>query len=255
MPRRTFALLAALAALPAALGAQRPPETPWQPPQWGEKQEVPVVGWVGGGLALALPVGEFANYVNVGGGFSGFGALPLSEDGAVSLRLDATFLLYGSETRRVPLSTTVQLVTVDVTTSNQIFGLAVGPQLSRPRGGVRPYVTAQVGFSYFATTSSVGGTHDADPFATSTNFDDFTLALRGGGGVWVRLSRGPTPVWLDLSAQYVRNGRVQYLREGSITFSGTGAPIYHPIESETHLWLVQAGVAVGLHSKGAGFHP
>lgn len=250
MTTRTALLLClTLAALPGAAAAQKPYVPRPIAPLGDEADADRIVAWGGGGLVLALPVGEFSRYVNVGGGLNLFGALPLARRGAASIRLDATFLIYGSETRRAPLSGTVQLVTVEVTTSNQIIGLAIGPQLTATSGGIRPYVNGQVGFSYFATVSSVRGTNDVEDFARSTNFDDITLALRGGAGVWLRLTHGRTPVWLDLSAEYVRNGRVQYLREGSITFDQTGAPIYHPIESETHLWQVQVGIAVGAPAR------
>jgi hypothetical protein len=160
-------------------------------------------------------------------------------------------LIYGSETRRVPLAPSgpLALVNVDVTTSNVIVNLGIGPQLTATRGAIRPYVNGEIGFSYFGTSSSVEGTHDVEPFASSTNFDDFTFALRGGGGLWILLSNRRTPVSLDLSAHYIRNGRVSYLREGSITFDTDGAPVYHPIESETNLWLVQAGVSIGLQPR------
>lgn len=206
----------------------------------------PTIGWSGASLGVALPVGQFANYVNLGGGLNAFAALKLARDGAASIRTDLSFLLYGSETRHTPLSNTVQLVNVDVTTQNTIFSFGIGPQLTATRGAIRPYAVGQVGFSYFATVSSVSGSGDVETFASSTNFDDVTFALRGGGGLWIRLSPA---VALDLSAHFINNGRVQYLREGSITFDATGAPIYHPIESETNLWIVHAGVSVGIQPR------
>lgn len=242
---RTALLLLALA--PAAALAQKPPrpipDAP-PPPDYGPARSF---GWAGGGLTLALPSGEFKNYVHVGGGLTGFAAVKLDPEGALSLRLDGTFLIYGSETRRVPLGGgALSLVTVDVTTSNTIFSMNLGPQLTATRGPIRPYALGGVGFSYFWTGSSVSGTEHSRPFASSTNFGDATLALRAGGGVWLQVGHGRTPLWLDLGAQYVRNGRVSYLREGSITFDALGNAAYSPIRSETHLWLIHLGGAVGL---------
>jgi len=247
MKTRAWLVAVAVLAVPAAVRAQdkRPPDLRGAYPD-GPRG---TVGFAGGGLALALPVGQFGNYVSVGGGFNGFAGVKLARDGAASIRLDGTFLIYGSETRHVPLSSTVQLVTVDVTTSNLIFNVGVGPQLTATRGAIRPYVNGEVGFSYFGTVSSVRGSHNMESFAESTNFDDFTFALRGGGGLWIQLARGRTPVALDLSAHYIRNGRVSYLREGSISFDLGGAPIYHPIESETNFWLAQIGVSLGLRPR------
>jgi hypothetical protein len=248
MTRTSVLLAAALGILPSLASAQQARSLDDAAPQDHRPAPGRTIGWAGGSLALALPVGEFSNYVKVGGGANGFFAWRLAADGAASIRVDGTFLIYGSETRRVPLAPSgpLSLVDVDVTTSNMIASMGIGPQLTATRGAIRPYVNGEVGFSYVGTSSSVSGSGDGDSFANSTNFDDFTFALRGGGGLWVRLS---SVVSLDLSAHYIRNGRVSYLREGSITFDLTGAPIYHPIESQTNLWLVQAGVSVGIQPR------
>lgn len=237
--RTSLLLVLAFALLPTAALAQRPG------PFGGKDlalRPMRSIGWGGGSLALAFPQGEFANYVQVGGGLNGFLAFKLDQAGAAGIRLDGTFLIYGSETRRVPLSSTVNLVTVDVTTSNQILSFGIGPQLAVTRGWIRPYASGSVGFSYFWTSSSVSGADNIEPFATSTNFGDGALALRGGGGIWIQLKRGRTPLWLDLAAHYVRNGRVQYLRPGSIDASFS-PPRISPLESETNFWLLQLGVS------------
>lgn len=246
--RPLIAVLAVLclAVLPAAARAQKQPVPVRDAPPPPEYQAPPGIGWAGGNLVLALPTGEFKRYVSVGGGLDGFVALRLGES-AVSLRLDGTWILYGSETRRVALgSGPLSLVDLDVTTSNSIVNFTIGPQLIAPSGAIRPYLFGGVGFSYFWTYSSVSGTDNSQPFANSTNFGDGTFALRGGGGLWIQVGRGRTPIWLDLGAEYVRNGRVKYLRQGSIAFDLSGSPVYTAIESETNLVLVHLGVSLGL---------
>ena len=249
MTIRPCTLLVLLALAPAAARAQKNPvpvaDAP-PPPEYVRRSW----GWAGGSLALALPSGEFKNWVHVGGGLNGFAAIKLVPDGALSIRVDGTFLIYGSQTRRVPLgSGPLGLVTVDVTTSNAIFGMNLGPQLTATRGTFRPYAFGGIGFSYFWTGSSVSGTDNTEAFANSTNFGDATFAVRAGGGVWIEAFHGRTPVAIDLGVQYVRNGRVSYLREGSITFDSLGNPLFHPIRSETHLWMIHVGVSAGLVPK------
>jgi hypothetical protein len=239
-----------LVTLSAAAQAQRRPvpvtDAP-PPPEYGTPR---LIGWAGGSLVLALPSGEFRRYVSGGGGGNGFVAIKLGSEGVASLRLDGTFILYGHETRRVPLGTgPLSLVDVDVTTSNSIVSFAVGPQLTSPRGTLRPYLSGGVGLSYFWTHSSVRGTNNSESFASSTNFDDITVAWRAATGLWIQVGRGRTPIWLDLGASYVRNGRVQYLREGSITFDLSGSPVYNAVESETNLVLIHLGVSVGLRAS------
>jgi hypothetical protein len=197
---------------------------------------------VGLGVLLAQPTGEFSNYVDVGFGLGAHALWEPDPDGLFGLRLDGSYLIYGSETRRYQL---LPLVDVDVTTNNQIAGLQFGPQLSVGRGAVRAYGYGQIGFSYFATTSSVEGSGNIESFASTTNFDDFTFASSLGGGIRFQLTHGPTPVALDLGARYLYNGRARYLREGSIEVVGTDVTIT-PVESQTNLILYQLGVSIGL---------
>ena len=199
------------------------------------------VAYVGGAFMAAQPVGDFADYVNVGGGIGAHVVWKPSPGGVFGLRLDGTFVIYGSETRRYTL---VPLVDVDVTTQNQIFGLAIGPEFAFGRS-VQPYVFGEGGFSYFATTSSVKGTGNSTPFAETTNFDDFTLAGSAGAGVRIGVSNRRHHVTIDLGARYVLNGRAQYLREGSIDITG-GTVTITPVESGTNLMLYHLGVSVGL---------
>lgn len=193
---------------------------------------------LGLGALLAQPTGEFADNVGLGFGLGGHMLWEPDPDRVFGLRADASYLIYGSETRRYQL---LPLVDVDVTTNNQIAGFQFGPQLSVGRGAVRAYGYGQIGFSYFATTSSVEG-------SGSTNFDDFTFARAVGGGVRFQLTHGRTPVALDLGARYLYNGRARYLREGSVEVSGDVVTIT-PVESQTNLILYQLGVSIGLGQR------
>jgi hypothetical protein len=172
----------------------------------------------GGGVLGAQPIGEFSDYIDAGIGIGGHGILRVDERGLLGLRVDGGFLVYGSETKRVPLSNTIGgRIQVDVNTTNNIFFFGVGPQLMLPTGSVRPYANAGVGFSVFATTSSVEGVDNASqPFASDNNQSDVTLAYGGGAGLYIPVYRGRSIVSLDLGARFHSNGRVEYLREGSI---------------------------------------
>jgi hypothetical protein len=197
-------------------------------------------------FVLARPVGQFANFVNIGAGFDGFIVGHFDRRRIVGLRFDGRVIIYGSETVTRPLSTTVPRITVDVTTTNLIASAGVGPQVTLPGHRVRPYAFGTVGFSYFGTESSVEGEADLVPFASSTNFDDVTFALAGGGGLLIGLSRGKTPLSLDLSGEFVNHSRTRYLREGGIRDLPDGTIVVSPIESSTNMVLFKVGVAVGI---------
>jgi hypothetical protein len=195
------------------------------------------LGFVG---LLAQPTGEFADYVGLGGGVGAHAVW--TPGGVLGLRADASYLIYGSETRRYQL---VPLVDVDVTTRNQIAAFHLGPQLTLGGDAAQVYGFAELGFSYFFTSSDVSGSGNIEPFANTTNFDDFTFATGAGGGVRLAVARGRVPVSLDLGARYLYNGRVSYLREGSVTIQG-GTVYYAPIRSQTNLVLYHFGVTIGL---------
>ncbi|HSJ08489.1 MAG TPA: hypothetical protein VK928_01210 [Longimicrobiales bacterium] len=193
----------------------------------------------------ARPVGEFRDYVQHGGGLNAAVVWPVTTASPLALRADGGFVVYGSETKEVCFSSTVGCrIRLDLTTTNSIAYLNAGPQLMVPTGTVRPYINGAIGFSYFATTSSVKGVNDGDDIASDTNFDDITLAFAGGGGVMVSLSRGSTPILLDVGARFNRNGEVEYLKKGDIEETPTGIR-YTPTRSEADLVTFQVGVTIG----------
>jgi hypothetical protein len=206
----------------------------------------PVRGRLGIGADLALPVGQFHQYVDNGFGVRGFGLLALDPYGILGLRLDGSYVVYGHQSRVVPLSPTVPLIDVRVNTDNQIVFGSLGPQLTFPIGPVRPFLRGGVGVSYFVTTSSVKGTSNTSSFAQTTNFHDTRLALEGGGGLWIHLGGSKTPIDLSLEATYVHNGRARYLRRESIVEQPDGSVTITPVRSGANLVTLNLGVVFGI---------
>src|ERR1700741_3031769 len=99
----------------------------------------PTGGFAGFSLLFARPQGEFGDFVEQGWGGGAHYVRRLSRDGLLAVRVDASFLNYGHERFRVPLSPTIGgRVTVDVTTDNNIAFFGVGPQLGAATGVVQP---------------------------------------------------------------------------------------------------------------------
>jgi hypothetical protein len=196
--------------------------------------------------ALARPVGEFQNSVEWGGGGGFYGLYTFDRRGHVGLRMEGTFLIYGHERYAVPFWPYVARVLLDVSTDNLILGLGAGPQITLGSGGFRPYAFGTVGFSYFATVSSLSGSDGSDAFASTTNFDDVTLALNWGGGILMRIARGRRSVWLDLSAQSTYNGEAEYLKRGGIVEYADGRVVLDRIVSDANLLTFRVGIAIGL---------
>jgi hypothetical protein len=238
--RALWALLIGTALAPAPLAAQ----------YWHfDAPRGPSRAFVGIHLMATQPLGEFDDYIDWGGGVGGDFLYAFDRQGALGVRLNLGLMIYGHETKRVPLSPSLGRIRVDVNTSNNIFVLGIGPQVMLPSGVVRPYLSGTAGLSYFFTRSSVEGSSDIEPFASSTNFDDATFAWSAGGGLYIPLRRGEGRkklVSLDIGAQYHANGEARYLREGSIREDGTGEIFFDPIRSQTNLITYRLGITVGL---------
>ncbi len=237
-----WAVLGLLALAPVPARAQLWQDDPFPP---GE----PKVR-IGGALQYARATGEFASYVRDGGGLTGYMLVRMGGHGSpVGLRVAGQFLIYGTQTRRYPL---VPGISVDVTTSNNVGGLTVGPQLTVGNRALRLYGFGAGGFSYFATTSSVEGSNSGNnPFASSTNFDDITLAGEVGAGLLVRLSDA---VALDIGGRYLVNGSVTYVTRDGVTVSGNTL-LVNPITSEANLAIYHVGASVALRSRRAPARP
>lgn len=213
-------------------------------PVAAQEGPAPIRVFAGADLILASPTGEFAENVARGFGVDLHARVTLDEPGAASLRFDLGFLQYGRETIPVCVIQPCR-VTGDLTTSNDIFFFGLGPELALTGGRARLYGTGNVGFAFFSTTSSVSGSRDAEPFASSTNHSDATFAWTAGGGAQIRLSRGRTPVSLDLGARYHGNGEAEYLRRGDIYENENGSVVIDPRRSETNFWTFRFGFSMG----------
>lgn len=192
---------------------------------------------------LAFPQGEFADNVNFAGGIGG-GAL-WSIGSFFGLRADLSFMLYGSETRRVPLGGgALGLVNVDVTTTNAIVGGNIGAQIGVPGPTVRPYLGGMIGFANFNTTSRVAGSNSSDePFASSTNSSDNAFSKTAYAGLYIPVGAGTT--MFDIGVKYMWNGEeVEYLTPGDITEDVGGNVVLNPRRSRADMLIVTIGATV-----------
>jgi hypothetical protein len=236
---RTVIVFTAIVFSSVIPGAARPAAA-----QHLEAEPAPTRWVLSGGVLIAQPVGEFADYVGVGAGAGVQALLRLDPLGIASLRADFGFVNYGNERRRVCFSATVGCrVLLDLTTSNNIMLFGFGPHLEAPMPYVRPFAHAGIGLSYFATTSSLRGSGSSEDFASTTNFDDLTFAWLAGGGVNVPVGRGARPVNVQLAARYHANGRVEYVRRGDIEDHADGSITIRPTRSRANLITWQIGVS------------
>ena len=197
-------------------------------------------------LIQTRPQGAFAEHVGFGYGLNGTVLVRLDHAGILSVRADVGAATYGNQSTQTALSESVGgRVQVDVKTQNYLIPFTLGPQLSWPKGRIRPYVNIGVGGQGFITESRVQSTNGGPATARTTNHTAWAAAWGAGGGVAIPLLTGKTPIQLDLGAQYVAGGRASYLSRGSIVDLPGGAIRVTPQESSTHVLVVRLGARIG----------
>ena len=188
------------------------------------------------------PQGSFARHVALGYGIDGAYLLRLDRAGIVSVRASVGALSYGNESRESALSESVGgRVQVKVTTSNYIVPMSIGPQVSWPRGPVRPYAHAGVGGQLLFSESRIQGTTNGTVLASTTNHSAAAASWSLGGGVSMPLVTGRTQVQLDLGVQYVGGRSARYLTKGSIVDLPGAQIAVTPRESSTHIAIIRLG--------------
>ena len=199
-------------------------------------------------ITQSRPLGDLARNIKFGYGGSAAYLFRLDHAGMFSLRADAAFVDYGHETKHVPLSSTIGgRIQVKVVTRNHVVPVSIGPQLTWPRGIVRPYIHGGFGGQFFFTDSHVDGIDDNHDFGRTENQSDGTASWIAGGGFYVPVThRQRVNVLLDLGVQYFGGGHAQYLRPGSIEDLANSQIRITPLESDTPMALVRVGVRVGL---------
>lgn len=208
----------------------------------------PTQNYLGGSFTVARPQGEFGDYVEQGFGGDFHYLRALDDRGMVALRIDAGMAIYGYE--RYTVGDDYGYLT-DVTTSNNVAWIGIGPQIGVPDGRLRPYVNAYAGYSFLWTSTTI----DDDPYYEDpyydddysiTEQDDWSFSYGAGAGVYIPVRHGYNPVSIDLGVRYHNNGDAEYLREGDIVGNPDGSVSLYPIRSDTDLLTYHIGVSVGV---------
>lgn len=172
------------------------------------------------GVTGARATGDFRDQVDGGVGFSLAARVPLGPTGRVAARVDLSALTYGRESRQVCMRPGAGCrVRASEITTNDIFTLGVGPEITLADGWVQPYVHGFGGFSIYATQSGLGNWDTSIPyfgFATTTNHRDAAFTWGVGGGLRMALPIQSRPVQVVLGARFQSSGDVEYLRKGDL---------------------------------------
>ena len=201
---------------------------------------------------LGFPQNEFGDELDaIGIGGGGYFAVRIPQS-PVLIGVDAKFLIYGSETRKEPWSLTIPDITVDVSTTNSIVQGMLLIRLQQPEGSFKPYLDGLLGFNYLFTSTSVESEWSDENIASSTNYDDGTLAYGFGGGLQFKVWDGDNSdnpdnklqgVFVDIGIRYIQGGEARYLKKGDIIRNDNGTISYTPSESTTDLLNFHIGAS------------
>ena len=203
-------------------------------------------------FSLAFPQGEFGEEVdNLGYGLSGefmfLSPKPLSPFG---IGVNLGYYVYGRESSRVPWSSYIQSVFLDVEKTNNLVNFHILFEIGFPTGVIRPYVQGLFGGEYLYTESSVSGENGQEVIASSTNYDDWAWSYGAGGGIEVLLGGDPVTemgaIYLDLKGRYLFGSETTYLKEGDM-YVEQGELVYSPSKSKTDMITAHIGVRVALN--------
>ena len=208
-------------------------------------------GYAGLSLDILEPSGELGTFFDNGAGGQIHGGFGISSESRLRLRGDFGLLIYGHEQREfcapVPIGCRIGL---HVDTNNSILFGGIGPEFVLMTGRIEPYVYGTMGFSYFVTTSSLGGSDDdGEALFQTTNYSDGVMAWKAGGGFRIRLSGGGHPVSMDLGLERHQNGIVSFLTKGDIQDNSDGSVTLFPNKAEANLMTFRLGVSMGFWTR------
>ena len=211
-------------------------------PKWTDKWNFGIGGFGG------IPVGEFRQADDGGGGidimlgFQPFRRQPLS------IRGNVVFLDYGGLRQRGYQEVCDQfgscfLEEVEFDARNHTaFFLQAGPEFMFTDGKWRPFGFALVGRTFFSSTMVLpeSNTLDGDVVFSSNNFSTaYGLGIRRVTSRWGR------ETGFELSSRFTRNGKARYLTEGDITQNSDGSFSITPREGAANLVGIHLGFWVG----------
>jgi hypothetical protein len=181
-------------------------------------------------LVIAEPLGDFRRTGAVAGGLELSG---VTRGSALGLRVDGTWMVYDASYQGFGLSTTSQIGT-----------LALGPQITIGRGPMRLYGFVTAGPTLFWSNASFNDGCGCDD---SYFLDgDLTWTKSAGGGLLINVSRGRTPISIDLGMRGVRHDRVEYVPADGLTQNSDGSFSGQRVRTPVELRVYQIGVSIGI---------
>lgn len=181
-------------------------------------------------FVVAQPLGAFRRTGDVAAGF-GFNAVTAGR--MVGVRIDGSWMAYDVTHQGYGVSTTSQIGT-----------LMLGPQVTLGQGPMRFYGFVAGGGSLFWSNASY---YDGCGCSSSDYLDgDFTFSRAAGAGMLLGLSRGRTPIAIDVGVREVRHDQVSYVPANGLIDNGDGTFSATRVQTPVFMRVWQIGVSIGI---------
>lgn len=198
-------------------------------------------------FSLGFPQNEFRDNIDKVG-LSGIGHFSYNfPNSPFSIGVSFGVLVYGYEKREEPFSTPIPDVIVNVSTTNAIYMCHFLFRVQTRKGMIRPYLDGLIGFNYLSTDTRVRSRHYT--VARSNIINDLAFSGGAGGGLMIQVyskkgnkKKRPYGVYIDLGVRYLKGGRAEYLKEGSVRLED-GQILYDASKSTTDLVTGHIGVS------------
>lgn len=187
-------------------------------------------GSLGIDFVLAQPLGAFRRTGDVAAGLGFHG---VTAGRTLGVRIDGSWLVYDVTHQGYGVSTTSQIGT-----------LMLGPQVTLGQGPMRFYGFLVGGGSLFWSNASY---YDGCGCSSSDFLDgDLTFSRAAGAGMLLAVSRGRTPVSVDVGVREVRHDRVSYVPADGLIDNGDGTFSATRVETPVFMRVWQVGVSIGI---------
>lgn len=196
------------------------------------------------GPTYVKPLAALGTYVGGGAGAGGSVHVPVGN--RLALTVTADYFGAGPTTQQRRWGGAQSPYSVTIATGTRVFALEAGPAAELTRGPVRAALHVGAGVAHVANSSSVSGLYDLDPFARATTHAQLTWTVAVGGGLGLRVSRGHTPLWLELSTRWIHTGRTGIVREDHLLVGQISGVYLYPTPTDTRFLITRLAIAFGV---------
>jgi hypothetical protein len=197
---------------------------------------------IGGGLEVGVPIGEFNDsygkeIFGLAGNFTvPMGLLP------VDWGFDFGWGRMGAESQEVPISEEhLDATTGDLRVNSDIYSYHGILRLKPFNGKVSPYFEGMLGARQFTTKTQVRVEGMDQPYLEQRNMNEFIWSHGWAAGIQYTPGK---MFYLELRAERLDGGQVQYVDPSTISVSDEGVVDFSTLNSGTRVVNVQIGIGL-----------